>query len=357
MEINTIDQTKAEEFAGHMLNTLNGGFISLAISIGKRTGLFEVMKDMEPSNSFEIASASGLNERYIREWLGTMVTGKIVEYDPITGKYYLPAEHAPFLTEIGGMDNMSLFADTLFSTVDSIDKIVECFHKGGGVKYDEFSQCLHCIKELSIPYYDNLLIDKVLPLIPGLKEKMANGIKVLDIGCGHGHAINVMAQNFPNSSFTGYDLVPDSIREARKEMEEYELNNVRFEVHDVKELNEVNNYDLITAFDAIHDQAHPRKVLSSIAKALKDNGVFLMVDIKASSKLENNLDHMLAPAFYTVSLTHCMTVSLAYNGEGLGTMWGKEKAEELLAEAGFKVSGIYELPEDIMNYYYICQKS
>jgi 2-polyprenyl-3-methyl-5-hydroxy-6-metoxy-1,4-benzoquinol methylase len=356
MQVQNFDQTKAEAFAGHMLNVINGGFLTLSVSIGRSTGLFETMNGMEPSSSSQIAAKAGLNERYVREWLGAMVTGKIVEFDPQKQNYFLAPEHSAFLVEASGMDNMPVFAETLFTTSETMDKVVECFRRGGGVKYDDFSRCLHCIKDMSVPYYDSLLIDKLIPLAPGLKEKLEKGISVLDVGCGHGHGINVMAAAFPKSTFTGYDIVEHSIKEAQEEAKAKDLKNTKFKVLDAAKLNEPEIYDLITTFDAVHDQAYPRKVLKAIFNALKKDGTYFMADIKASSKLEENMDHPLGPSFYTVSLTHCMTVSLAYGGEGLGTMWGKQTALEMLSEAGFKNTEVKEVPEDIMNYYYISSK-
>lgn len=353
----TFDEAKAEAFAGHVLGILNGGLTSLALSIGNRTGLFEAMADLPPSTSAEIAAKAGLNERYVREWLGTMVTAKIADYDPDAKTYKLPPEHAAFLTEAAGPDNLSVLSKMLPLVADVEDDIVDCFQNGGGVPYGRFGrQCLHCISEMSGPFADKYLIEQQLPLVPNLVERLESGIDVADIGCGHGHALNIMAKAFPESRFTGYDFLEESIAHARDEAKELGSPNVRFEVQDVAELNTPEQFDLITAFDSIHDQAQPRKVLKNIHRALRPGGTFFMVDIDASSNLEENLDHMLGPAFYTISYSHCMTVSLADGGEGLGTMWGRQKALELLKEAGFPETDIQSPEWDLMNCYYISRK-
>jgi 2-polyprenyl-3-methyl-5-hydroxy-6-metoxy-1,4-benzoquinol methylase len=174
--------------------------------------------------------------------------------------------------------------------------------------------------------------------------------------CGSGRAINTMAAAFPASRFTGCDFSNEAIENARAEAERMETKNAEFEVQDVSDFHRPLEYQLITAFDAIHDQAHPRKVLRNIADGLTPDGVFLMQDICASSFLDRNLDHPLAPLLYTVSCMHCMTVSLADGGEGLGTMWGEEKARELLAEAGFRVVQVHQLSHDIQNSFYVARK-
>jgi ubiquinone/menaquinone biosynthesis C-methylase UbiE len=180
---------------------------------------------------------------------------------------------------------------------------------------------------------------------------------VADIGCGSGHAINLMAQAFPHSRFVGYDISDEGIAAAQAEAKRLGVSNTRFEVQDVSHLETPGRYDLVTAFDAIHDQARPTQVLAAIAKALRSGGMFLMVDFAASSHLEENLDHPLAPFLYTISCNHCLTVSLAANGEGLGTMWGEQKARQMLGAAGFTQLQVMQVEGDIFNNYFIASTS
>ncbi len=200
------------------------------------------------------------------------------------------------------------------------------------------------------------LFDSILPLVPSLAAQLHEGIDVLDVGCGRGRALAAMARKFPKSRFTGYDFSEEAIGTAVKEAKESGLKNLQFEVRDVTRLEAKDKFRLITAFDAIHDQAKPREVLKGIATALHPEGIFLMQDIVGTSHLEKDAAHPLAPFLYTVSCMHCMTVSLALDGEGLGTMWGREKATTLLKEAGFRSVEVHELPHDIVNIYYTCRK-
>jgi 2-polyprenyl-3-methyl-5-hydroxy-6-metoxy-1,4-benzoquinol methylase len=200
------------------------------------------------------------------------------------------------------------------------------------------------------------LEETILPLIPDLVAALERGIDVLDVGCGCGRAVNAMAQRFPNSRFIGYDFCEDTIAVARLEASDLNLTNVQFEVKDAAQLDEVERYDLICTFDAIHDQARPDLVLRGIHQALRSDGIYLMQEIRASSQVNNNLEHPLAPWLYTISCLHCMTVSLSSGGMGLGTVWGREKALEMLAEAGFGSVEIKELDLDFVNDYYIVRK-
>jgi ubiquinone/menaquinone biosynthesis C-methylase UbiE len=352
----TISESKAEAFAAQMLDTLNKAAVALMASIGHRTGLFDKLATLAPSTSEEIAQAAGLNERYVREWLGTMATGRIVEYDPATGRYILPQEHAAFLTRAAVPNNLAATTQfiPLLGAVE--DKIIEAFRNGGGVPYSDYPRFHEVMAEESNMTVVHGLLDAILPLAPGIINDMKEGIEAMDIGCGRGRALMLMARTYPRSRFTGYDFSGEAIADANAEAARQGLSNVRFVVKDAAELEESGRYKLITAFDAIHDQAKPRTVLKGIARALRADGVFLMQDIRASSHVDKNTDHPLGPFTYTVSCLHCMTVSLALGGEGLGAAWGEEKALELLAEAGFNQVEVRQLPHDIVNNYYIATR-
>jgi SAM-dependent methyltransferase len=352
-----IDQERAEAFAERMIGTLNEGAIAVMTSIGHRTGLFDTMSGLPFSTSEQIASAANLNERYVREWLGAMVVGGIVDYDPEQGTYHLPPEHAVFLTRAASPENIAVTAQfiPLMGAVE--DRIVEVFRHGGGVPYSAYPRFHEVMAEDSGQSVVAALFDHILPLVPGLTERLEAGIEVLDVGSGSGRALNLLARAFPNSHFTGYDISEEGVLRAITEAKGHGTTNARFEVKDASTLDETGRYDLITTFDAVHDQAHPAAVLSGIARALKDDGVYLMQDIAGSSHVHNNMDHPLGPFLYTVSTMHCTTVSLAQGGEGLGTMWGEEKATEMLAEAGFGSVEVKQLPHDIANSYYVVRKS
>jgi len=200
------------------------------------------------------------------------------------------------------------------------------------------------------------LMDSILPLAKGVLDRLREGIDVLDVGCGSGRALCLMAESFPKSRFTGYDFSEEGVTRARREAEAKGLSNLRFEIKDVARLDGGEKFDLITAFDSIHDQAQPARVLKGISDCLKPDGIFLMQDIAGSSHVQNNMEHPIGPFGYTVSCMHCMTVSLAQGGDGLGAMWGEELAEKMLGDAGFNSVEVSKLPHDIINVYYVARK-
>jgi SAM-dependent methyltransferase len=351
-----LDQSRKEAFAGRMLGVLNDGFLALMVSVGHRTKLFDTMTELEPATSKEIALKAGLQERYVRECLGALVVGRVIDYDPKSKTYFLPREHAASLTRAAGKDNLASFIRLLPLVAQAEDRIVECFRNGGGVPYSEYAGFSEAMHEASGPMFDELLVDVILPMVPELNEALKKGIDVLEVGCGTGHSLNLLAKSFPGSRFVGYDLLEESIASGRATAKELGLGNASFEIQDVTSMTHADQFDLVTAFDTVHDQAKPDVLLSGIARALKPGGTFLMSDVGASTHLENNLDHPLGVFGYSASCMHCMPVSLAYDGAGLGTMWGREKAKEMLEAAGFELLDVKQAEGDPLNAYYIARR-
>jgi 2-polyprenyl-3-methyl-5-hydroxy-6-metoxy-1,4-benzoquinol methylase len=293
-ETSQIDAARAEAFAGQMLTAVNGGFLALMMSIGHQTGLFDRLAALPPSTSSAIAAAAGLNERYVREWLGAMVTGRIIEYDPAARTYRLPPEHAACLTRAAGAGNLAQMAQFVALIGNVEQPIIEVFRKGGGLEYSAYPRFHALMAEDSAAMLDATLMSRTLPVVPGLVERLEAGIDVVDVGCGRGVAIRIMARHFPRSRFLGIDFSRDAIEWASAEAEREGLTNARFAAEDAAAFGGPPAYDFITAFDAIHDQAHPRKVLRGIREALRPDGTFLMVDIDTSSALPlHGVDHAL----------------------------------------------------------------
>lgn len=345
----------AEGFADRLMTQINNAGTVLLVSIGHRTGLFDVMARLPPADVATIAAAAGLNERYVREWLGGMVAGGIVTCNPLDGTYSLPPDHAAFLTRAAVADNIAVFAQYIPVLASVEDGIVRCFREGGGVGYDQFARFHEVMAEDSGQSLLPVLLDEVLPLAPGLRERLARGIDVIEVGCGKGRALRLLARTFPRSRFTGYDLCAEPIAEAVSAASNEGLDNVRFEQRDLTHFPEGGTWDLALAFDAIHDQARPDLVLAGIASSLRPGGTFLMQDIDASRHHHENVDHPLGALLYAISTMHCMTVSLAQDGRGLGAMWGRQTALSMLEEAGFRDVEIARFPHDVQNCWFVAR--
>ncbi len=357
--MNQIDRTRkfaeAERFAERIGDIINSGAIATMLSVGHRAGLFEALEAEPPSTSATIAARAGLNERYVREWLAVMVMGGIVDYDPVAGHYALPEAHEACLVPGAALGNLAVYAQHVSLLGKVEDQVLHCLKTGEGTRYADYP-CFHQIMaEDSDQTVVDSLFEAILPLVPGLAALLEHGIDVMDAGCGRGHALIALAQRYPNSRFTGYDLGGDAIAYARAAARDEGLSNLRFEQRDLTGYCEPGAFDFITSFDAVHDQKDPQALVAGLRASLRPGGVYLMQDIGGSARLERNFDFPMAALLYAISCAHCTPVSIGQGGAGLGTMWGRETAEAMLHEAGFESVEAHVLPHDPMNIWFVSQ--
>lgn len=350
-------QPTTDDFEARLVQALNHGGLLLLTSLGYRTGLLEAMAGQPPITSQALAERTGLQERYVREWLGGMVAAEVVETDSATASYWLPDERAALLTDRGEA-NLAVYAQFMPLLGSVEDDVLRCFREGGGVPYSRYPRFQEVMASDSGQTVLPALFDGILPLAPGLIERLESGIRVLDCACGRGRALLAMAERFPASHFTGYDLSEEAIGWARAQAERAGLTNLNFEVRDLSDFDTTATpgaFELVTTFDGIHDQGQPRRLLKGIHRSLTSDGIYLVQDIHASSHHHLDREHPLGAMLYALSISHCMTVSLAQGGEGLGTMWGRERALAYLEEAGFRDIQVHQLEHDIQNDYFVCR--
>lgn len=352
----TFDQQTAEAFLDTVAGIIDSGAVAVMISLGHRTGLFDAMAGLAPATSEAIAGRAGCAERFVREWLAAMVTGGIVDYDSAARTYVLPLERAACLTRGAPLGNLAVYAQMVALLGEVQRPVAERFASGEGMAYTDYP-CFHAVMaEDSAQTVVAGLFEHILPLAEGLEARLEAGIDVLDAGCGRGLALMALAERFPASRFTGYDLCDDAIAFASNEAVRRGLANLRFAAHDLTDFDEREAYDLVTSFDAVHDQRDPQDLLRRLHRALRPGGLHLMQDIGGSARLENNIGFPMASLLYAISCNHCMPVSLGQGGAGLGTMWGWETAEAMLAEAGFTEIERNLLPHDPMNVWFVSRR-
>lgn len=355
-----------QPFSQTMVDVLNFGAVNLAMAIGYRTGLFDVLDTFDSPSAVErIAEKSGLNARYIREWMGIMASAGIIELSEQNGEnlFYLPKEHGDLLTRRAGSSNFGVYTQEipLLATL-AMESVIEGFYTGKGVGYDRYPRFQAFMSGLAEAKHEQVLIHRFLPSVRkgAILELLRRGIQVCDLGCGEGVATILMAEAFPGSRFVGLDISRDAISNAAEAAGKKGLGNVRFVVADAAALKDAKDlserFDYVTAFDSIHDQTQPLEALQGAHSILAPGGVFSMVDIAARTNLRDNLDHSMAPFLYTVSLMHCLPVGLVDGGAGLGMMWGREQAERMLKEAGFQHVEILEMEHDPFNLHFCCRK-
>ena len=350
------DPVRREALAQRVADALDGGAIALMLSIGHRTGLFDVLAELPPATSETIARRAGLAERYVREWLGAMVTGRIVDHHAGSGTYSLPPEHAACLTRAARPINLAVACQWIPLLGSVEDEVVECFERGGGVPSTSYDRLPAIMAEQSEQTLVSVLVELILPVVPGLDADLARGLDVLDVGCGSGRVLGRMASHFPESRFIGYDRSEEAIAAARLHARDLGLENIRFEVRDAAVLDDRERFDLVTAFDTVRDQARPAQVLSRIARALRPSGTFLLKEIAGTSPIDGDPDPPNAPFLYTVSCMHSLAVSLAQGGAGPGEIWSAESATRMLREAGFTDVDRRRLPHDVLSQYFVSRR-
>ncbi|HSO18121.1 MAG TPA: class I SAM-dependent methyltransferase [Desulfosarcina sp.] len=353
-------------FQEKMIAILNHGALNLAMGLGYRLGLFEVMDaERRPRTAAHIAAEAGLDPRYVEEWLGVMVCGRIVELvagDDGAPRFLLPEAHGNVLARRAGSDNLGVYTQEIpLLTACAMTAVLKGFASGEGIPYANYPEFHDFMAQLGDAKHRRVLVETFLPSVDDgrMVEALRHGIDVCDLGCAQGVATILMARAFPQSRFTGIDISVEALDAARREARHSGMGNVRFECRDAVELSRSDDlagtFDYVTAFDAIHDQTRPMQALNGVHALLKANGAFSMIDIAADSHMDGNRSHPMGPFLYAVSLMHCMPVGLVEGGAGLGMMWGRQLAERMLTRAGFRQVTVAEIPGDPFNLHFFCR--
>lgn len=332
-----MNKDRVKAFAEKVFGDMAGAMTAGLAYIGVETGLFRAMAGKGPMEARAVAGAAGLDERYVSEWLKGMVCAGYLEYDADGDTYAFPDEHAFLLAS----DDTDHFAGGLFAMAPPLLKVApqvaESFRRGGGVPFEAYGEeGVTALDLINRGNYEHKLTDYWLATMPDVVERLREGGRALDVGCGTGHVSLVLARAFPESRFVGLDIHTESVDRARRLADERGLaDRVQFDTAPVEELEDEDGFDLITICDCIHDLTDPVRTLDAVRRRLKPGGALFVVEPKAADRLEDNR-HPVGTMFYGFSVLHCMTQSLAEGGPGLGTCMGPARTEALLREAGFE---------------------
>jgi 2-polyprenyl-3-methyl-5-hydroxy-6-metoxy-1,4-benzoquinol methylase len=339
------DQARADAFVGKVLGDTVGLASTAMASIGDRLGLFNDLAKNGPTTSAELAARTGTQERYVREWLGAMANAGYLEYDPSSGRYTLPPEHAPVLAQETGPVFFGGVHEEFVGLLGSFEKLLGHIRSGGGLTLDDYPETMYeGIDRFTAGWFENLLLPVWLPLVPHVLGKLQNGARVADVGCGRGRALIKLAQAFPESRFVGYEIhgpnvdrAIDSVRDAGLE------DRITIRHADASE-GLSGRYDVVTTFDVVHDAVNPRGMLRAIHDTLQPDGSYLCLEISCSDKPEQN-QGPIGALLQSCSVLLCLTLSLSGDGEGLGTLGLHEpKLRQLATEVGF--SSVRRIPMD-----------
>ena len=327
-----LDEQKLNALLGLMVNELGASQNAALVILGDELGLYQALAACGPVSSIELASLTKTHERYVREWLSAQAASGFITYDSATERFSLSPEQKAVLADPDSATNMTGGFQALMAVYADQPKLVEAFRSGAGVCWTQHCNCLFCGTDRFFrPGYKANLLSTWLPALDGVVDKLEQGARVADVGCGYGSSTLIMAQAFPNSEFVGYDFHDASIDEARKLTEG--LPNIRFEVARAQDY-AGTNFDLVCLFDALHDMGDPVGAVRHIAGSLAEGGKVMLVEPMAGDRLEDNL-HPVGRIFYAASTNFCVPASLGQEvGAALGAQAGQQRLEAVLREGG-----------------------
>lgn len=334
-----IEMEKVQAMAGKVIEQVAGAVSLMMAYIGDQAGVFAAMDGAGPITCAQLAAKTGLEPKYLREWLGSVAAAGYVEFADATETeaetFTLTPEAALIFTREGQPACMQGFIQSVVAQFEMHEKAVEVFKSGEGRPWDTHSQCLFCGTDRFFrPMYAAHLLSEWLPALDGVTERLEAGAKVADIGCGFGSSTILMAKQFPASSFTGYDFHAPSIEQAQARAAAEGLTNIRFEVAKAQDYSG-SGFDLACIFDALHDMGDPVGVARHIRETLNPGGTLMLVEPMAGDRMADNM-HPMGQIFYGFSCVGCVPASLAQDvGYGLGAQAGQARLTTVLNEAGF----------------------
>jgi 2-polyprenyl-3-methyl-5-hydroxy-6-metoxy-1,4-benzoquinol methylase len=318
---------------GHVLVSL--------IGLGHRIGLLDALA-AGPATADELAARAGADPRYVREWLGGLVGGRVVEWTAEDGRYRFAPGYAGVLSG-ATTANVAPTAEMLTRLTAMVPEVAERFRDGAGIPAATYAQrAAGSLGGSRRILYDEQLVPGFLGAVPGLHDRLRDGAAVLDVGCGPGQVARLIADAFPASRVTGVDVVAEAIEQARAAAGDRP--NLDYRVGDAALLGEDGRFDVVLALDVVHDLGRPREALRGMHQALVPGGVLVMVDIAFSADLDEVAGNPGATQAFGVSVLHCLPMSLHDGGAGLGAMWGREAAQRMLEETGFTDVRVHPSP-------------
>jgi ubiquinone/menaquinone biosynthesis C-methylase UbiE len=347
MNTQAFDETKFEELQGKVMGDVAGAIGLLMAYIGDQAGVYSVLEKAGPCTCEELAEKSGINARYLREWLSSNAASGYVTYNASDDTFSLSPEQAAIFAHEGEPTCMQGFFQCVVAQYEANEKAVDVFKTGKPRPWSEQTPCCFCGTDRFFrPGYAANLVSSWIPALDGVEAKLKAGARVADIGCGLGSSTILMAESYPNSTIIGIDFHGPSIEEARAKAEKAGLKNIEFHQTAAKEFDQ-KDFDFACIFDALHDMGDPIGAAAHIKKSLKPDGTFMVVEPMASDNLEDNL-HLLGAIFYGFSTTICVPTSRSQEvGLALGAQAGQKRISDVLTEAGF--SNVHRATETPTN--------
>lgn len=343
-------------FAGKVSSSVTGGLNCALTMIGDQLGLYRALAEHGPYSSGELANATQLSERWVREWLYQQACIGQIEYDEGADSFFLTSEGKAVLADENHPAYLGGMIQSVVAMFDSVEHLPECFRSGLGQSFDDKGEACACgIERMSRKFQTDYLVPALLPRLDGITDRLTAGAKVADVGCGAATSTIAMAKAFPESSFIGYDISQHALERARANIAAAGVKNIKLHNPVYDALPEDQTFDFITTFDVVHDSTHPAQLIDAIKNSLKPGGSWLCADVKGLPTFaDNKRDNPMATLAYSFSVLVCMSAGLSTaDGAGLGTLgFHEQKAREMTTEAGFASFEVIPFDGDVFNAFY-----
>lgn len=348
-----IDPEALKRYNFSVWNYKQGEMVSLMIHLGDRLGLYRALAGAGAVTPAELAEKTGLQERWLLEWLRGQTAARLLRYEA-PDRFELPPEGVAVLAD--EQDSLHFAAGAFASLMppETAEKIAEAFQTGVGLSYEQLGpNAAHRTERMLGPWTRQALVPQIIPALDGVADKLANGGRAVDVGCGGGLAVAALAEAFPHTRFDAWDPSGHAIERCRSKAEARSLDNLSPKVAGGEDLPTDPTYDFVLTFDCIHDMTRPQDVIAAIRRAIKPDGTWLIKDIRSQPNFEDNLKNPMLAMLYGFSVSACMSSALSEpGGAGLGTLgFNPEVAERMVREAGFSRFAVHDF-EDPSNLYY-----
>ncbi len=349
----SLDPDALKRYNFNVWNFKQGEMVSLMIHIGDRLGLYRALANSGPMSAADLAVKTGLQERWLLEWLRGQAAARLLEYSE-PQQFELPPEGVAVLAD---EDNSLHFAAGAFASSmppETVEKLVDAFRTGIGLSYEELGpNAAHRTERMLGPWARQALVPQIIPALDGVNEKLDAGARAIDVGCGGGIAVAALAAAFPNSTFDAFDPSSHAISRCQEKADTQGLANLKPLVAGGEDLPTESIYDFVLTFDCIHDMTRPQDVIRAIRGALKPDGTWLIKDIRSQADFKANMKNPMLAMMYGFSVSACMSSALSEpGGAGLGTLgFNPEVAERMVREAGFTRFTCHDF-DDPSNLYY-----
>ncbi|HEY8495199.1 MAG TPA: class I SAM-dependent methyltransferase [Myxococcota bacterium] len=351
-----LDGDALKTFARRLFDHLEGALTSAMVYLGDRLGLYRALRGAGPLDAAALAARTGLHERWVREWLQQQGAAGLLEYRG-EGRFELAPEGAAVLAdEAHPACGIGFFAQ-LPALMAVAERLPEAFRTGVGLPYDALGpEGAVGIERGFAPWFRALLVPLALPRVPGAVPLLERGVRAADVGCGAGVAMLELAKAFPRSEFHGYEISRHALERAEENRRAAGVDNAHFHDARVEPFPEDGSFAFVTTFDCLHDMTDPAGMVRRIRRALSDEGVWLVADIKAHASYEANVErNPMAAMMYGTSVLTCLSSALSEpGGAGLGTLGlHPELLERMARDAGFTRFEPLDLGHPVNAFYVI----